>query len=123
LWAVSTPTISLTTTTAKVEGAIVIRAGNEDTPEANEFWNKTMGKLDFRRQLRLQPVCLKRAAMRPWMQRTGYPPVDYCRVLCQPMIRVEALSLKPIGGEDSRHRRSHHASPLNFDRILSKAMP
>jgi hypothetical protein len=48
---------------AKVEGDIVIRAWNEDTPEANELWNKTMGKASTRRQLEIATCLLERGRL------------------------------------------------------------
>ena len=48
---------------AKVEGDVVIRAWNEDTPEANELWNKTMGKLGTRSQLEVAVCLLERGRL------------------------------------------------------------
>jgi hypothetical protein len=48
---------------AKVEGDIVIRAWNEDTPEANELWNKTMGRLGTRSLLEVAVCLLERGRL------------------------------------------------------------
>jgi hypothetical protein len=48
---------------AKVEGDVGIRAWNEDTPEANELWNKTMGKLGLTSHLEVAACLLERGRL------------------------------------------------------------
>jgi hypothetical protein len=45
---------------AKVDGAIIVRAWNEDTPEAEALWNDTMARLDNRLQREVATCLLER---------------------------------------------------------------
>jgi hypothetical protein len=45
---------------AKVDGAVIVRAWNEDTPEAETLWNNTMARLDNRLQREVATCLLER---------------------------------------------------------------
>jgi hypothetical protein len=45
---------------AKVDGAIIVRAWNEDTPEAEALWNGTMARLEYRLQREVATCLLER---------------------------------------------------------------
>jgi hypothetical protein len=45
---------------AKLDGAVIVRAWNEDTPEAEALWTSTMARLDNRLQLKVATCLLQR---------------------------------------------------------------
>ncbi len=45
---------------AKVDGAVIVRAWNEDTPEADALWNDTLARLDNRLRREVATCLLER---------------------------------------------------------------
>lgn len=48
---------------AKADGAVIVRAWNEDTPEAEEFWNRTMARLGNQVQREVATCLLERGRL------------------------------------------------------------
>lgn len=49
--------------TTEVEGTVIVRAWNEDTPEADELWTKTMARLGNRLQREVATCLLERGRL------------------------------------------------------------